>query len=195
VNKQALVLSSVGLVLLCVSIAMGGLSTGYGKGTLPILLRIGVGYTVLGVLTALLQPISAREGYLNALGTVIVLFVVGVGVMYYDLGIQPPEYGTPLTIPLLVGNQIQLSLIMLPIPAGYISGILISEEKRTMSMLLLSSAIVVGALGGTKVALAQGSAPGFTTVYFFVSTLAVGIFSLLPLSVMSRFDPNSTVYE
>ncbi|HMB50333.1 MAG TPA: hypothetical protein VKM69_06695, partial [Natronoarchaeum rubrum] len=65
-NKQSFVLSGVGLILLWFSIVRGGLSTGYGMGTIPILLRIGVAYISLGALTALLRPISARKGSLNA---------------------------------------------------------------------------------------------------------------------------------
>jgi len=194
-NKQSLVLSGVGLILLWFSIIRGGLSTGYGMGTIPILLRIGVAYISLGALTALLRPISARKGYLNALGTAVVIFAVGVSIMYYDLGVHPPEYGTLLTTPRLVGTQIQLLLIMLSIPAGYISGVLMREEKHLMSMFILPTAVVVGAFGGTIVAIEQGSHPGFTTVFFFGATLVVAVFSLLPLSVMWRFDPNSTVFE
>ena len=160
-----------------------------------MVLRIGVGYTCLAILTAILRPVSVQRGCLSALGTVVVVFVVGVGVMYYDLGIQPPEYGSPLTTSLLVGYQIQLSFILLPIPAGYISGILLREERPLLSILLLLSTIVAGAFAGTQVSLAQGSAPGFTGVVFFASTIAAGAFSLFPLSVMWQFDPNSTVGE
>lgn len=90
-DKRPIILSGAGVVLLGISVSRGGLSTGYGTGPIPVLLRIGFGYVALGVLSGLLRPLNNRKGALNAVVTTIVVFVVGVGIMYYDLGIHRPN--------------------------------------------------------------------------------------------------------
>lgn len=170
---------------------MGGLSTGYGIGPPSVLLRVGVGYAVLGILTGILRPNTVRKGILNAMATIAVIFVVGLYVMYYDLGIHPPEGGTALTLRRLVGTQMELLLVALPVPAGYISGILVRERTIPEAAGLLLTAIVVGFAGGAGISLARGTAPGFTQFIFAGAILATTAFALLPLSVMGWLAPNS----
>jgi hypothetical protein len=162
---------------------------------MAVLLRVGVGYVALGVLSGLLRPLTAQKGALNAVVTVVVVFVVGIGIMYYDLGIHPPEYGTPLTPQLLVTSQLELLLITLPIPAGYLAGILTSNRTDLLGIAILPATMVVGAVLGTIVSLSQGSAPGFTRVLFFVATFATSVFALLPMGVMMWLDPRDAAVE
>lgn len=180
-----------GVVLLYLSVRMGGLSTGYGIGPPSVFFRVGVGYAALGILTAILRPNTVRKGILSAMATIAVVFVAGICVMYYELGLNPPEGGTALTLPRLVGTQMELLLVALPVPAGYISGFLVRERTFEDAAGLLLTAMVVGFAGGTGISLALGTAPGFTQFIFFGATLATTAFALLPLSVMGLLAPSS----
>jgi len=190
-NWRSIVLSISGVLLLYLSVRMGGLSTGYGIGRPSVLLRVGMGYAVLGILTGILHPTTVRKGMLNAMATIAVIFVVGLCVMYYDLGAHPPVGGTDLTLPRLVSTQMELLLVTLPVPAGYISGILLRERTIVEAAGLLLTVMVVGFAGGTGVSLAQGSAPGFTQLIFGGAILATTVFALLPLGVMRWLAPSS----
>lgn len=167
---------------------MGGLSTGYGLGRPSVLLRVGVGYAVLGILTATLRPNTVRKAVLNATTTIAVIFAVGLCVMYYDLGVHPPVAGTNLTLHRLVGTQMELLFVTLPVPAGYLSGILMRERTIPEAAGVLLAAMVVGFAGGTGISLSQGSAPGFTQFIFAGAILATTAFALLPLGVMAWPD-------
>ncbi|GAA0262050.1 hypothetical protein GCM10009000_093060 [Halobacterium noricense] len=177
-----------GVILLWIAVRMGGLSTGYGLGRASVLLRVGIAYAALGILTGILRPNTVRKRVLNAIATLAVVFVTGVIVMYLDLGVYPPEYGTPLTLRRLVGTQMELLLVTLPVPAGYLAGILVRERTNLEAAGLLLTAMVVGFAGGTWISLARGSAPGFTQFIFAGAILATTAFALLPLVVMAWLD-------
>jgi Mn2+/Fe2+ NRAMP family transporter len=125
---------------------------------------------------------------MNAIVSAIAIFVVGVSIMYFDLGIRPPEYGTPLTLHLLVSTQTQLLMITLPVPAGYVAGVLVSLKKYPHAVFIFLTVSLAGAIGGTEISLAGGSAPGFTELLFFVSTFVVMVFALFSVIVMSWGD-------
>jgi hypothetical protein len=169
---------------------MGGLSTGYGIGPPSVFLRVAAGYTTLGILTLVFRPTTMRKLILSAIATLAVVFITGVAVMYLDLGMQLPEYGTTLTIPRLLSTQLEFLLLTLPVPAGYISGILLRERTTEAAAGLLLTAAVVGFVGVTASLLARGSAPGFTQFIVGGAILATTAFALLPLSVMRWIAPS-----
>ncbi|MGB9965754.1 hypothetical protein [Halobacterium hubeiense] len=164
---------------------MGGLSTGYGFGRASVLLRVGIAYAVLSILTAILRPDTVRKGVLNAIATLAVVFITGLTVMYLDVGLHPSEYGTSLTLRQLIGTQMELLFVTLPIPTGYLSGILVRERSTPEAAGLLLTAMIVGFAGGTWSSLARGTAPGFTQFIFAGTILATTTFALLPLGVMA----------
>lgn len=187
-NARGIVLAVSGVILLWLAVRMGGLFTGYGIGPPSVFLRVGIGYAVLGLLTASLRPNTLRKAVLNAIATLAVIFVAGLCVMYYDLGVHPPESGSPLTLPGLLVNQIELTLVTLPVPAGYISGIFLRERTTLEAAGLLLTATLVGFAGGTGISLARGSVTGFTHLIFAGAILATTAFALLPLGVMAWPD-------
>lgn len=92
-------------------------------------------------------------------------------------------------------TQLELFLITLPIPAGYLAGILTSNRNDLLGVAILPAAMVVGAVLGTIISLNQGSAPGLTRVLFFAATFATSVFALLPLGVMGWLDPSDANVE
>jgi hypothetical protein len=189
-ETRGLALFGSGVVLLALSIRMGGLSTGYGIGPPSVFLRVSVGYTILGILTIVFRPTTMRKLVLNAIATLPVVFIMGVTLMYLDLGMKPPEYGTTLTIPRLISTQMEFLLITLPVPAGYLSRALLRERTTEAAAGLLLTAAVVGFVSGSAISLARGTAPGFTQFIFGGAILATAAFALLPLSVMRWITPN-----
>jgi hypothetical protein len=189
-DRRGLALFGSGVVLLSLSVRMGGLSTGYRIGPPSVFLRVAAVYTILGILTVVFRPTTVRKLVLNAIATLAVVFITGVALMYLDLRMQPPEYGTTLTIQRLISTQLEFLLITLPVPAGYISGILLRERTTEAAAGLLLTAAVVGFVGGTAISLARGTAPGFTQFIFGGAILATTAFALLPLSVMRWITPD-----
>jgi hypothetical protein len=188
-DRRGLVLFGFGVVLLSLSVRMGGLSRGYGVGPASVFLRVATAYTTLGVLTIAFRPTTTRKLISNAIATLAVVFLVGATVMHLDVGMQPPEHGSPLTIPRLLVAQLELLLLTLPVPAGYLSGSLLRERTTDAAAGCFLTAAAVGYFGGTTVSVARGTAPGFTHAMFGAAILATTAFALLPLSVMRLIPP------
>ena len=187
-NRRARALAGGGAVCVVLSVATGGLSTGYGMGVAAVLLRVGLAFLVFGVLTAVFGPVSVREAVAGALTAIAVVFLGGALVMYYDLGVNPPEYGTPLTRSLLVETQMELLLVCLPVTVSHLGGILLEKSRTGLAVGLLGISAVVGYYLGSGISLAGGSAPGFTQFFFAVSIVATSLVALATIGVMMRFD-------
>jgi len=187
-NRQGFVLSVVGAILMCTSVVLGGLSSGYGMGGIPILLRIGVGFVVLGIATSLWPPLFVRRGITNAILSAIIIFLVGISLLYYDLVLQSSKYGPTFRLLPAISTQFKLLLITLPIPAGYIAGVFLSVKQYSYAVFVFIATPVTAAIGGITISLAQGSAPGFTETFFLLSTFFVTLFALFPLAVIGWFD-------
>lgn len=185
-NKRARLLCGVGVVVAVIASLLGGLSTGYGLNLEAVLLRIGIGYVVLGLFTVYYAPVTVRRGLLITVLTVIVIYAIGSGLMIYDLLIDPPEFGgSPLTASRLVTTQSELVCLLLPVPAGYLSGILVGDGQRLTAAISMITSIVLGAAGGITISLIQGNAFGLVLALFATGAVTVGIFALFPLFVMA----------
>lgn len=184
-QRRAPILFGAGAFCLMFSIIGGGLSTGYSIiRPSAILLRAGVIYLTLGVVTSLFTPISIRDAILSALCAAGLVFLLGLIVMYYDLVLTPPQHGTIPTTHLLVGTQLQGVLITLPISTGYLSGVLVRANRQAIAMVVLLGTILGGWFGGSSIALSMGSAPGFTQMAFLLGIVATAGLALLPIVVM-----------
>lgn len=195
-HRQVLTLSSAGILCLLFSILSGGLSTGYIIITPSVfLLRAGVIYLTLGVVTYLLAPVTPRDALLGALCASGLAFISGSIAMYYDLVLTPPPSGTPLTISSLVSTQALALFVTLPISAGYLSGVLVRTDRRALAIGVLLGAMLSGWVGGSWLALSLGFAPGFAQIMFFVGILATAGLGMLPGAVIGGWDlvPGSTL--
>lgn len=190
-DRRAAVLSGAGLCLLGPAAISGGLATGYGMGPFAMLLRIGVLWLTLGVLTGIADPSTVRQGVKHAATAVLIVFVVGSGLMYYDLAVTQPEHGTPLTPSLVVATQLQLVSITLPIPAGYLAGILVRDDEPIGAAVTLLAVLVVSPIVGIQIAVAEGFASGFAGAFFITATVLVSAFALPPLLLMGWIDPET----
>lgn len=180
------ILFGLGLLLILYSVVSGGLSTGYGIEVPMVLLRVGVAFVVLGVATTALRAFTTANAVVVSAITLTVMFIVGVAVMYYDLGMTPPEYGTPLTTGRLIFNQLEITLALAPVPAGYIAGVLAVQDRLPIGVAFLLGAALVGWLGSSWMMVARGSAHGFTQVMMLVLTIAAVGLALIPLSLMRQ---------
>ncbi|MGB9965818.1 hypothetical protein [Halobacterium hubeiense] len=177
-------MAGAGVATLGWGVLAGGPWTGYGIGPAAVLLRIGVALIALCLLDTLLAPTTLRRASLAAAATVVTVFVAGACVMYVDLGVNPPENGTTLTLPLLVAAQAELALVALPVPAGYVAGTLRGDERNLHAVALLVAATLLGGVGAASIAYSRGATFGFVQVMFFAGALAAAAFALVPLAVM-----------
>lgn len=190
-DLRAAALTGAGLLVSGIAAVSGGLGTGYGLGPFAILLRIGLWWLALGALTAFARPNSIKKATKHAVTGVLILFVIGCSLMYYDLAVTPPENGTTLTLSLLVSYQLQFLLITLPIPAGYLAGVLVSDDKPLVAALTFLAVLVASPMVSAQIAVAGGFAPGFAGAFFFTATVVVSGFALVPLCLMGWIDPGA----
>lgn len=196
VNRQALILSIAGALCLLLSIRGGGLSAGYNIiGLSPILLRAGVIYLTLGVITYLLAPVTRRDGLLGTLCASGLVFMSGSIVMYYDLVLTPPPSGTPLTTHYLVGYQALALFVTLPTSAGYLSGVLVRTNRQDQTVAVLLGAAFGSGVAGSWVARSLGAQSMFMQLVLPFGILATAGLGMLPLAVMGGWNlvPESTL--
>jgi len=174
--------ATVGLALAAVSLADGELLHGYGVGPSAFLLYVGVLYVVLGVSAV---SFGSRRPLLVAVGAHVAFFVLACALMYYDLVLAPPEYGTVPSLMGVIANRSQLALALLPVTVGYLAGALGRAGRWRREAPMLVAVAAVGPFLGLAVALARGAAPGFTHLVF--ALLGVGAFVAgVPLYLVAR---------
>lgn len=162
-NRQSLILSGAGILCLLPILVTGNILLNYDVLDISTLvLHSGIIYLTLGLFTYLRSPITPYDavvGTLCAAGLVFMSKAVG---MYYGLVLIPPESYSPLTLPYLVGVPLQILFYTLPLSTGYLSGVLIRDNRRKVAIVLILGPMLGGWLGGSWTSLSLGSAPGFT---------------------------------
>lgn len=114
-------IAALGLALVATSLADGELRYGCGVGLSAFLLHLGLLCDVLGVVAV---SVGDHRPLLGAVGTHVAFFVLACALMYYDLVLAPPEYGTVPSTADVIANRSQLALVLLPVTVGYLAGAL-----------------------------------------------------------------------
>lgn len=180
--RDGVAVLALGVAVVVVGYGDGELLHGYGVGPSAFVSHVGILYVVLG---AVIIGLGDRRPLLTAFGAHVVFFVVACGLMYYDLVVAPPEYGTVPTALDVVTNRSALALALLPATMGYLAGGIGSDERLRSVPILVGVAAAAGPLLGSFVALACGSAPGFTQALF--ALLGLGAFVAgVPLYFIAR---------
>ena len=183
-DRRVLVLFVAGVGLLLIAVNRGGLSAGYRPGMGAILLRIGVVYLALSVATVLLRPLTVRDGIQSVVVAALAVFAVGAVVMYADLGVTSPEYGTPLTTGALVGTQVEAVGLTLPVSIGYLAGVYVRQNNTQRAKEILLLGFIVGWLGSAVVVGVRGQFNGIYNAVLLLTTVGSFVFGLLPLVVI-----------
>jgi hypothetical protein len=165
------VIVALGFALLVASLADGELLHGYGVGPSAALFHVGLLYVVLGVGAI---SLGSRRSLLVAVGVHAAFFVLACALMYYDLVLVPPEYGTVPSVVGVVVNRAQLALALLPVTVGYLAGAPGRAGKWRRETPMFVVAAGAGPVLGLAVALSGGAAPGFTHLVF--AFLGLGAF-------------------
>lgn len=184
-------LVGLGVVLAGVSVGTGGLSTGYGTGTTAVLLRVGIGYVVLGVGLGLVGVPDLRAAAGIAAAGLLAIFAAGSAVMYYDLAVTPPAFGTPLTTERLVANQAVMALGLAPVPAGVVAGAIVADDRAVAAVGALAGTAVVGWLAATGLMLARGASGLAGTVALLVIVAAV-VSGLVPMILLGYVEAGAS---
>lgn len=193
-RRQFLLLSGAGALCLLLSVLGGALSKGSLEPAM-FLLRAGVIYLTLGVVTYLLAPITPRSAILGALCASGLAFLAGLIAMYYHFIVAPSPYTPPLTMSRLVSTQAVAFFLTLPISAGYLSGVLIRADRQGMANATLVGAMLIGLVGGSWIWIPEAAAPTFLQIMLFVGVVATAVLGLLPTAVMAgvKLIPESTL--
>ena len=195
-RRQVLLLSGAGVLCLLLSLLGGALSKGSLEPAM-FLLRAGVIYLTLGVVTYLLAPVTPRGAILGALCASGMACLAGLIPMYYHFIITPSPYTPSLTISRLVSTQAVAFFVTLPISIGYLIGVLVRADRQGMANAILVGAMLIGLVGGSWIWLPDAAAPMFLLVLLFVGVVANGVLGLLPAAVMAgvKLRPKSTLDE
>ncbi|WP_435182121.1 hypothetical protein [Halorussus sp. AFM4] len=185
-QQRVQALLRLGGVVLLGSVALGAPWTGYEKGLASLLFRVGIIYVMLGAVTARSSPATVRQAIGGAAGALAVTFLVGTGTMYYDLGMTPPEYGTPLTVAGLVTTQAVLTLLLVPVSAAYVCGVLLQYGRGARGLALFGGAVIGGWFAPVVVTYIGGTQSEFAALYYFIISFGTGVAALPMLMLVNR---------
>lgn len=187
----ALTLLAVGFILIAVSV--GGYSSGYSIDVYVIMLRVGVAYLSFAAAIWLAERTSVVDGVVDlrwagavSAGTLALVFGVGVAVMYVDLGLFPPEQGTPLTVESLLRMQAEIALLLAPVASGYLASAFLIRDRLPAAVGLLVAVAVTGWYIASSLALSAGAAPGFTEFFNAVLVAIAVVLALPPIVILTR---------
>ncbi|MFB6169058.1 MAG: hypothetical protein ABEJ43_09465 [Haloferacaceae archaeon] len=183
---RAHALLGLGGVALLESVAMGAPWTGYGRGLAPLLFRVGIVYVVLAAVTARPSPVTVRQAVGGAVGALVVVFLAGSGTIYYDLVVTLPAVGTPTTVTGLVTTQAVLTLVLVPVSAGYVCGVVLRRGRVARSLALFGGAVVGGWLVPSVITFAGGTQSEFAALYYVLVSLGSGVAGLPVLALVRR---------
>lgn len=181
-------LLGLGVLATIGAVVTGGADAGYGLGPGAFVLRAGVALTMLGAATWTLDRPSVGAVAGVVLGTVLAVYAVGVGAMWLDLGVNPPEYGTPLTIDALLGYQAVYALYLLPVPFGYAAGIGMRRGREYAGLLVPASTFLAFV---TAIAVSTALTPDqhmMALLFDAVSVLASTLLALVPFAAVTTVD-------
>ena len=194
-DRRPLVLCATWVVLVLIAVNRGALSAGYLLGVGAILLRIGVAYLALSVATVLLRPLTVRDGVLSVVVAALAVFAAGAVVMYADLGVTQPEYGTLLTMGSLVGIQVEAAILTLPVSIGYLVGVYVRQNNTQRAKEILLLGFIVGWLGSAVVVGVRGEFNGIYNAVLLLTTVGSFVFGLLPLVVIGWMGTGSEGHD
>lgn len=136
-THAGIILIGVGIPLIVVSVLSGGMSPGFELEIPMVLLRVGVMFVLLGVVTLTLRAISVEAALTASIVALALVFVAGMAVMYYDFITTTPTRESPLTVTMVVANQAGITIALAPIPAGYVAGVLERQGQSSTAYRIL----------------------------------------------------------
>lgn len=154
----------------------GGLVAGF-------LFRVGIIYLVLAAATARFRPISVRRAVGSAIGGLAVAALIGLVTLYYAEVVTEPPVATQESMMELVLEETAVAFLLSPVPAGYVGGVFLRQERPDPCIYLLLGSV----LGGWFMAMILSpNGGGVAAALFLVVTLAAGVAGIPPLVLMRR---------
>lgn len=180
------VLGGFGLLLIGVSILSGGLSPGFSLEVPMFLLRVGIAFSALGAATASLRSISVNDAIVVSVVALVVVFVVGAAVMYYDFMTTTPEIESPLTMTMLAAHQAAITIVLAPVPAGFVAGVLEKRGRPRTAYRTLFGTTAAAWIAASLVILAGGPVSAITEGLVLIFTIAAAGIALFPRQLLRQ---------
>lgn len=167
----------LGVLFTAVSVFFGGLSPGFQLEAPVFLLRVGIAFTVLGVATVSLRSISISSAVIVSVATLAVVFVVGAAIMYSE--------SSP-TMTTVVAKQASMTLVLAPIPAGFVAGVLDKRGQPTTAYRTLIGTMVAAWILASLVLMAGGPVAPLGLAPIIIFTLAATLFAFVPRNLLRQ---------
>jgi hypothetical protein len=140
-------------------------------------------YLVFGAVTARGSPMTVRRAVGSAIGALIVAVLIGFPTLYYGRVVTPPH--EPLGGVVL--REAVYALVLSPIPAGYVAGVLAREGRPGRAVSLLLGAIFAGGVGTIHMlGIVLGNGTGLGKALIMATSFVAGGAALPALVIMSR---------
>lgn len=150
------------------------------------LLRVGIAFSVLGAATASLRSISVNDTIVVSVVALVVVFVVGAAVMYYDFMTTTPEIESPLTMTMLVAHQAAITIVLAPVPAGFVAGVLEKRGRPRTAYRTLMGTTVAAWITASLVIVAGGPVSAITEGLVLFFTIAAAGNALFPRHLLRQ---------
>lgn len=141
------------------------------------LLRVGIAFFVLGVTTVSLRSFSIGSAVIVSISTLAVIFVVGAAVMHFE--------SSP-TMTTLVAYQASITIVLAPVPAGFVAGVLEKRGHPATAFRIGVGAMVTAWVMASLVMMAAGPISIFTLLYIMIFTLAGTIIGIVPRNLLRQ---------
>lgn len=175
------ILAGLGLLLVfVVSVFFGALSTGSASAIPLFFLKAGIAFTILGAATIGLRDISVKNAVIVSIVTFAAMYVVGAAVMYRGL---PLFFFTPKNLVALHGSG---TLVLAPILAGFVAGVLEREGQRSTAFRVFAGTMVTAWILATLVLFVGGQVAPLGLGPPMVYTIVATFLGVLPRNLLRQ---------
>lgn len=174
------ILGGLGVFFTVVSVFFGALSTGSASAIPLFFLKTGIAFTILGAATIGIRDISVENSVFVSIVTFAALYLVGAAVMYRPL---------PLfffTLENLVARHGSGTLVLAPILAGFIAGVLEKEGHRSTAFRVFAGTIVAAWILATLVLFVGGQVAPLGLGPPMVYTIVATFLGVLPRNLLRQ---------
>lgn len=163
-----------------------------------ILFRAGIIYLGLAATTVWVGAVTLRRAIKSAIATLMVAALTGLVTLYYaEVVTEPPSLGQESMLDLVL-MEVTVAFLLLPIPAGYVGGILRRQGRSEVCVGVVYGTIVGGCIVAVIVAIVSGiftsggeGAEGLLMLFFLLTSIAAGVAAVPPLVLMNRGHPRA----
>lgn len=174
------ILGGLGVLFTVVSVFFGALSTGSTSAIPLFFLKTGIAFTILGAATIRLRDISVENAFIVSIVTFAAMYLVGAAVTYRPLSLFF------FTLENLVARHGSGTLVLAPILAGFVAGVLENEGHRSTAFRVFAGTMVGAWIIATLVLFVGGQVAPLGLGPPMVYTIVAAFLGVLPRNLLRQ---------